>query len=383
MAAGKTIAIVGGGPAGALAGERLARAGWASIIIDEKLAWEKPCGGGVTPKALLRYPYLKEAAVARNWVESCELISPAGHRVSFVLQQKIAIFSRRVLNGLMLERACRAGAEILQDRVLAIEGGPGQWRLHTRSGTPISAEYVIIACGARNPFRAQFARPFRADELMVTAGYYVPGSSDRMQIRFIEGLEGYIWIFPRCDHFSAGIAGKARNSDYNAVRLRRLLEEFLQEEGFPYREAPFFAHIIPSPTARTLSRSAFCGDGWSMIGDAAGLADPITGEGLYYAFRSAELAAEALIAGRAAAYRTLLAQDLLPELTAAARYADAFYHGMFLGQPILERMVAFAGESIRFRELVSDLFAGAQAYVSLRGRCYRQLLPVLWSAVST
>jgi len=45
-------------------------------------------------------------------------------------------------------------------------------------------------------------------------------------------------------------------------------------------------------------------------------------------------------------------------------------------------LVAFVGESIRFRELVSDLFAGAQAYVSLRGRCYRQLLPVLWSAVS-
>ncbi len=378
---GDTTVVIGGGPGGASVGERLARAGRRVVVIDEKLAWEKPCGGGITPKALLRYPFLGEVPVQRNWVEGCELISPSGRRVFFTLQQKIAIFSRRVLNGLMLERAAQAGAELIRDRALAVEGGPGAWRVVTKSGA-IAADFLVIATGARNPFRARFSQPFRPDDLMATAGYYIPGSSNRMQVRFLEGLDGYIWTFPRTDHFSAGICGKMGNGKTTPA-LRRMLEEFLTAEGFDFRGADFFAHILPSPTIEMLKRAPFAGEGWAMVGDAAGFVDPITGEGLYYAFRSAELLSEALVARRPAAYRTLLSQDLLPELAAAARYADKFFRGMFLGQPILERMVQFTAESQRFRALISDLFAGAQAYVSLRGRCYRQLLPVLWETVTT
>ena len=54
----KTVAVLGGGPAGASAAERLARAGLNTIVFDEKLAWEKPCGGGLTYKAYEQYPFL-------------------------------------------------------------------------------------------------------------------------------------------------------------------------------------------------------------------------------------------------------------------------------------------------------------------------------------
>jgi geranylgeranyl reductase family protein len=375
------IAVIGGGPAGAMAAERLARGGCRTVLIDEKLAWEKPCGGGITPKAMLRYPYLADAAMERNWVEHCELISPAGRRVSFTLAQKLAIFSRRVLNGFMLERARAAGADILQDRVLEIAGHPGAWRVRTH-GHEVQAAFIIIATGARNPFRAQFSRPFTADEMMVTAGYYVPGSSKRVQLRFLQSVEGYIWTFPRADHFSAGIAGRINDRSCTTADLRRMLEAFLRDEGFDYRGAPFFAHIIPAPTAGTLGQGSFCGDGWAMVGDAAGLVDPITGEGLYYAFRSAELAADALLANRPARYAALLAKEILPELTAAAGYANRFYRGSFRGQPVLERMVQYISENPRFRDVISDLFGGSQAYVTLRGRCYRELLPAVWKAMS-
>jgi geranylgeranyl reductase family protein len=376
------IAIVGGGPAGAFAAEYLARGGHRVIVIDERLAWEKPCGGGVTPKALFRYPYLADAAVERNWVRACELISPAGRRVVFDLEQKIAIFSRTVLNGFLLDRARKAGAEVLHDRVVEIEQQGGGWRLRMRTGTEIVASFVVLAGGARNSFRAQFSRAFLPEELMVTAGYYVRGSSERIQVRFVPGLEGYIWTFPRCDHFSAGICGKITDGNTTA-RLRQTLEAFLDEEGFDFRSAAFYSHLLPAPNANTLKHASFSGEGWAMVGDAAGFVDPITGEGLYYAFRSAELLAQALLAKRPSAYRTLLSQDLLPELAAAARYAQQFFHGTFLGQPILERMVQFTAESRKFRALISDLFAGAQAYVNLRGRCYRQLLPVLWETVAS
>ena len=70
--------MIGGGPAGAMAAAQLAAAGSQVVLIDEKLAWEKPCGGGLTQKALERYPFLAEAEAERNWVRGCELVSPGG-----------------------------------------------------------------------------------------------------------------------------------------------------------------------------------------------------------------------------------------------------------------------------------------------------------------
>ena len=63
------IAIVGGGPAGSLAGTMLAAGGRQVHLFDEKLAWEKPCGGGVTHKALQQYPFLAEAGNEGNPVK--------------------------------------------------------------------------------------------------------------------------------------------------------------------------------------------------------------------------------------------------------------------------------------------------------------------------
>ncbi|HZP16609.1 MAG TPA: NAD(P)-binding protein, partial [Terriglobales bacterium] len=62
----KPIAILGGGPAGAFAAAELARAGRDVLLFDEKLAWEKPCGGGLTDKAIVRWPFLRDAQVERN-----------------------------------------------------------------------------------------------------------------------------------------------------------------------------------------------------------------------------------------------------------------------------------------------------------------------------
>src|SRR5690349_7754741 len=223
MAFAGLIAIVGGGPAGAFASALLARSGRRVLLIDEKLAWEKPCGGGITDKALVRYPFLREAEVQRNWVSECEFISPAGRRVCLELDRPVAIFSRYVLNGLMLERARAAETELLRERVTAIGGKAGNWQLTTRAGK-ISADYIVLAAGGRNPFRAQFAQPFKPDDLMATAGYYVRGSSSRMIIKFIPDLAGYIWSFPRLDHFSVGICG--RMDGRSTSELRHILEEF-------------------------------------------------------------------------------------------------------------------------------------------------------------
>jgi len=97
-----SIAIVGGGPAGAFAGDLLAAGGRKVLLFDEKLAWEKPCGGGLTHKALSQYPFLREAHAESKFIQQCELASPAGRRARFQLRHPLAIFSRLALNGLLL-----------------------------------------------------------------------------------------------------------------------------------------------------------------------------------------------------------------------------------------------------------------------------------------
>jgi flavin-dependent dehydrogenase len=374
MRATTAVAIVGGGPAGAFAAELLARAGREVLLIDEKLAWEKPCGGGITDKALTLYPFLREPHVERHWVRQCEFISPAGRRVTLGLDRPIAIFSRRVLNGLMLERARAAGAKLLHDRVTAVARADGKWWLTTRTGE-VTASYLVLAAGGRNPFRAQFAPPFKPEDLMATAGYYIPGSSPCMLIKFFPQLAGYVWIFPRLDHLSAGICGKMDGR--STSELRRSLEEFLRAEGLDFTGAPFYSHVLPALSQRALRDLPAQGEDWAMIGDAAGFVDPITGEGLYYAFRSAELLSQALIADSPAVYEQSVREDFLPDLQTAAAISDRFFFGNFLGGGIIERMVQFTQSSPSFRELMRDLFAGTQSYIGLKRRAYRNLLPSL------
>jgi flavin-dependent dehydrogenase len=160
-------------------------------------------------------------------------------------------------------------------------------------------------------------------------------------------------------------------NDTTTAGLRRRLESYLAEQRVDFASASFYSHLLPSPTAAFLRRAPVCGDGWAMVGDAAGFVDPITGEGLYYALRSADLLARAIIAGQPERYAEFLGQDFLPELETAAAFVDRFFRGSFAGAPVLERMVQFAARSAKFRALLCDIFAGSQGYRGLRRRAYR------------
>ena len=99
-----------------MCGERLARAGLSVTIYDEHLAWEKPCGGGLTHKAVLAYPFLLDGPQPKKLIRSVELISSSGHRARLELDHPIVIYSRTVLNGLLLERAAAAGCRVVRSR---------------------------------------------------------------------------------------------------------------------------------------------------------------------------------------------------------------------------------------------------------------------------
>src|SRR5712691_11635626 len=145
----RDVAIVGGGPSGSICGERLARAGFEVTLFDEHLAWEKPCGGGLTHKAIQAYPFLLDGPYPKRLIHTVELVSSKGHRAHLALDQPIVIYSRTVLNGLLLERAEAAGCRVVRSRVNQIDTAGDRARLAIGESR-VEADFVVIAAGARN-----------------------------------------------------------------------------------------------------------------------------------------------------------------------------------------------------------------------------------------
>jgi geranylgeranyl reductase family protein len=369
----KRVAILGGGPAGAFAAEQLASAGMDVRLFDEKLAWEKPCGGGLTYKAYSQYPFLIHNDTPKRMVTETVLAAPSAGAVTLKLGDPLLIYSRLDLNRMLLERAERAGAGIEKARVLEMSrGGPG-WKLRTSAGT-LEADFCVVATGARNPLR-DVGTELRPCDTMSALGYYVPGDQERIDIQFLPSLEGYIWVFPRCGHLSVGICGKGEP----AAALRKRLELYMTEKGISWKGAAFYSHLLPSLDTPSWKQNRVAGDGWLAVGDAAGLVDPITGEGLYYAIRSADLAARAIlhepggVAERIAGYRRSLRRDFAADLEFGSRLAKRIFLGRFLCGTVPARMVQFTRRSPRFSAIMQDLFAGKQPYTGLKGRLLRNL----------
>jgi flavin-dependent dehydrogenase len=367
----KRVAILGGGPAGAFAAHELSAAGLDTVVFDEKLAWEKPCGGGLTYKAYDQYPFLIDNNTPKKLVSETVLAAPKAGAVTLVLRKPILIYSRFDLNRLLLERAARAGARIEKARVTEMTRSSSGWRLKTKCGT-LNADFCIVATGARNPLREVGTELTRSDA-MSALGYYVPGDREQIDIQFLPDLEGYIWVFPRCGHLSVGICGKGEP----ALALRKRLETYMSEKSISWKGASFYSHVLPSLETPSWKRNRVAGDGWMAVGDAAGLVDPITGEGLYYAIRSADLAAKALlseIGDRAGhAYRRMLRRDFAADLEFGSRLAKRIFLGRFLFGGVPARMVQFTRSSPKFAAIMQDLFAGSQSYLGLKRRLIENL----------
>ncbi len=361
----KRVAVLGGGPAGAFASERLASAGLKTILIDEKLAWEKPCGGGITFKAYRQYPFLLHNNTPKKAVHRVYLSSSKAGTAPLDLAQPLVIYSRYELNQMLLQRAEAAGAEIEKTRVIDIQRRQAGWVLKTTAGT-LDADYCIIATGARNALR-DVGTKWRAADTMTALGYYIPAEQDHIDIQFFSGFEGYIWIFPRNNHLSAGICGKGES----AQALRGRLEKYLAEKGISLKGSTFFGHVLPSLEKPAWRSNRVAGEGWMAVGDAAGLVDPVTGEGLYYAVRSADLAAKVLLSESphpVEDYRSELRHEFTEDLEMASRLAKRVFLGKFIYADVPTRMIQFMRRSPTFNALMQDLFAGTQNYLDLKAR---------------
>ena len=423
------VVIVGAGPAGSFAAERLARAGIRVALFDGRPAGEpKACGGGVTSKALKAWPHLLEA-VGRT-IDELDMYSPSGKHLHLKLDEPFAVYSRIAFDTFLRERARAAGAKVLaekvsgrgfsriepsltvgllprsrearHDPVAPAAGSDMRWIVRTQSGEEFLCRYLVGADGANSAIAKKLAGPLPPGEMEVAFGYRAPLPESRdaaTVVAFLPNWVGYAWAFPRIDHVSFGIATTQDAFDHE--KLDALLWSFmvsyyesvntasgspavkmrLWKKGKPDEsqadrlryKAERYAARIPGLAPRTWDTRKACGESWALLGDAAGFADPVTGEGIYYALRSAELFADAYLKGAPEEYERLWREDFGAELKRASEMRQRFY-GNFWGAPFTDRMIKFARGHRGIRKVLGRLVAGDQGYVDLKKKLARSAL---------
>jgi flavin-dependent dehydrogenase len=337
------------------------------VLIDSLAPWEKPCGGGVTAKALSNFDIF-QSDLPRNHIDRMTIYFGDQTSVCVPLQQPVAVLSRRELSQYLLREAEKAGVSILKARITHFESIPGGWRLTARNAT-VQSEFLIGADGATSLVRRSLGTGLQPQDLCVTLGYFIPETVPaHMKIYFVPSFEGYIWSFPRPDHVSYGVI--CRNEPGRTARAKSLLSNFIRADlgSDSLVEAEFYSAIVPCLSRKSWRKNQISGNRWALVGDAAGLADPITGEGIYFALRSAQILSETI--ERPEEYAAKIWLEIGQELSRAARMYKTFYRGRFLGADFKKRLVQFSRRSRTLRKVVSNVMSGNQSYASLKKRLF-------------
>jgi geranylgeranyl reductase family protein len=317
------VLVVGAGPAGSAAAIHLARAGARVLLADRaRFPRDKPCGGGLTGRALRHAPCPVDEVV-EHAVERLRIRLRYGwsftrrHREPLILMTQ-----RRRLDLHLAERAAAAGADFRDGaRVDGLELGETHV-LARVGGEPVRADVLVGADGANGVV----AKAAGLGEGIVT-GVALEGNAgyellDPARLEGTAAIElgvvpgGYGWAFPKGDHANLGVGGWASEGP----RLRAHLARLAQAWGIgPGALSAVRGHRLPMRLPGSHPRRGRT----LLVGDAAGLVDPLSGDGIYEAFVSARLAAEAILAGELEAYaeRLSAALDAHAEASWAAKRA--------------------------------------------------------------
>lgn len=373
------IAVVGGGPGGCWSAILLARLGHSVTLIDPQAPWEKPCGGGVTTKALHQFKIFSEGVPFKT-VEKITVFFGDKTSVSVEPRLPLVVLSRKELGQHLLDEAARAGVRFLHDRVTQIKDDGRRWQVKTKV-TAVEADFVVGADGATSFVRRTLGTALPPEDLCITLGYFIPRDVPAtMKIFFVPALEGYIWSFPRPNHISYGLI--TRSGPGRTAKAKELLSNFiLADLGAEVMEdAEFYSAPVPCLSPQSWKTNVVAGNRWALVGDAAGLVDPITGEGIYFAFRSAEILANTI--DRPADYSKVVMDEIGRELARASRMYPRFYNGRFLGGDFRKRTIQLASHSRTIRQILGGLVAGNQPYLSLKKKLFFSLPAVGWDLLT-
>jgi geranylgeranyl reductase family protein len=292
--------VIGAGPAGSLAAYTLAEHGAAVLLIDRaRFPRDKPCGGGLTIRAVRMLPFSIDPIV-EEVIDRLELRLRYGRRFERVRAKPLAVMTQRSrLDAFLAERAAAAGADFRDGARATTVAVDERGAIVQIGGRRVQAEVVIGADGANGVTRSLglCTRPAYGVALEGNVAYDVPGAERfHHRIAFELGVVGggYGWVFPKGSHLNVGVGGQERE----APALRRHLARLCREHGIPHAQL----ESVRGYRLPVCRRDAVLARGRGLVvGDAAGLVDPLTGDGIYEALVSGSLAAEAtidLLAGR-------------------------------------------------------------------------------------
>jgi len=361
------VAVVGTGPAGATAALTLARGGLKVALVEkETLPRYKTCGGGLVARARALLPPGVDPLIERSCSRAELHLRDADRHYRAEREPPeppiVAMTMRDRLDHALAMAAAAAGAQLRAPcRATGVTHEPGHVRLDTDGG-PIAARFLIAADGATGSV-ARLAGWCDGRRLIPALEYEVKVDDATFEqfarvARFDVGVVpyGYGWVFPKNAHLSVGVLTTHRG----AVDLHHSLAEYMRVIGLEPRSLERHGYVIPiRPRRGPLARERVL-----LVGDAAGLADPVTAEGISLAARSGMLAAEAIIAAGAAGldpgrvragYHAAL-RPLLAELRVARALARLLYD-----YP-RARTWMFRRVGQRFVETLTDVFMGSRTY---------------------
>ena len=345
------VIVAGSGPGGTLAAYTLARSGVEVWLLERSRHPRlKACGGGVSRKVarLLDFSLdpIVEATIRGAW------LAYQGHvEAAYDSPEPVAwMVMRDRLDALLAHQARAAGARLLEDTVVqgVYQEENGTIQVQTSRGT-FTCQYLIGADGAHSQVRRSLGarRPRLAPALeweIQAPSSLVARFQGRVWIDVGWVPWGYGWVFPKQGRLSTGLAGfgSVGPQPRRLVQPRETLMRFLgQFESGVLLSQPTLRMGHPIPLyieAPDLGR-----DRMLLVGDAAGLVDPFFGEGIYYALRSGQLAAEAILKARSGggsplgAYETWIHSELVPEFEAARSLAQWIYRNPRWGCWLLGR----------------------------------------------
>jgi geranylgeranyl reductase family protein len=365
------VAVVGGGPSGACAAHYLASEGIDVVLLErEMLPRYKVCGGGLVHRVLQFLPTDVATAVERQCSVAEVNLLPHGYH--FVARRHVPVVSmtmRAQFDWILVDAARLAGARIVYPcEVRGISWCTDEVCLDTTAGS-LYARFVIAADGAAGRL-ARFGG-FHDKRIMAPALEWEVSVPPEILVRFSRAARfdigavsnGYGWVFPKREHLSVGVC-VLHSPCFGRRTLKQTLQHYLAAVGVaPVLSAQKHGYVIPlTPREGPLGRQRIL-----LVGDAAGFADPLTGEGISNAVISGRLAGEALVAealhpdSAMANYQYRIDRMILRELRAARPLARLLYGVPGLAAPL------FKYHGARITERMVDIFMGEHGYAKKLG----------------
>lgn len=308
------VIVVGAGPAGSSTAYFLAQAGHHVLLLDRAdFPRDKTCGDGLSPRALRVLGLmgaLPEVEAAGHRIDTLRLFSPNGDSVGAPIVARdgrpapARVLPRFKLDDMIRRAAVRGGAEFRHGTVTALTRSDGRYSGVIQEGAALNARLIVIATGASTGLFERSGVVRAVGDLGRAARAYYEGLRplpNEVEFHFDSvPLPGYGWIFPTSEtsaNIGAGYFVKSGRKPLQASP-QQTMRDFLQNAHV----AEVIGGAVPSmapkgyPLRTDFLTATLAEPGLAMVGEAAGLVNPLTGEGIDFALESGELAADVIAA---------------------------------------------------------------------------------------